>query len=336
VQSFNPASTDMFGYQPDEVIGRNVSMLMPNQDRDQHDGYLENYRQTGKGKILGIGVREIIARHKNGHEFPAELSVGELILGDKRVFIVSMRDITDKKAAGQEIRENEEHYRQVIENAPYAIIVTTRDGAMQFANQAAVDLFGAASADQFMGKDNLILLHPDHHASAMLRRDKILKEQPQNFVARTRIRFDGSEFVNESSASHCVWNGEAAVLIGIRDTRDWVAAEEKLRANEERYGLVANATNDAIWDRNLLTNEAYRSARWWEILGYAEGDILPRIDAMPELIHPDDRDSALQVLRDHIVDHVPFDIEYLVSQKSGAYVWVRTKGQALWDENGKA
>ena len=55
VQSFNPASIDMFGYQPDEVIGRNVSMLMPNPDRNRHDGYLENNRRTGKGKILGVG-----------------------------------------------------------------------------------------------------------------------------------------------------------------------------------------------------------------------------------------------------------------------------------------
>ena len=152
----------------------------------------------------------------------------------------------------------------------------------------------------------------------------------------TIFRFDGSEFISESSGSHCVWNGEAAVLIGIRDVSDRVAAEEKLRASEERYGLVANATNDGIWDWNLLTNEAYRSARWWEILGYAEDEILPRIDAMPELIHPDDCDSSMQALKNHIVDRAPFDTEYRVRQKSGAYIWVRTKGQALWDENGMA
>jgi PAS domain S-box-containing protein len=336
VQSFNPASIDMFGYQADEVIGKNVCMLMPNPDRDKHDGYIENYRETGRGKILGVGVREITALHKDGHEIPAELSVGELIIGGQRIFIGSMRDITERKLADQTNRESEERYRQVIENAPYAIIVTTWDGIMQFANQAAVDLFGADSADQFIGKDNLILLHPDHHANAMTRRDTILQGRILNFVERKRFRFDGSEFISESSGSHCVWNDESAVLIGIRDISDRVATEERLRASEERYGLVANAANDGIWDWNLLTNEAYRSARWWEILGYTENEILPRVDAMAELFHPDDQKLVMLALEDHIKNHIPFDIEYRIRQKSGVYIWVRTKGQALWDENGKA
>jgi len=96
ILSFSAAAEKMFGFVEAEVLGENISMLMPSPDRERHDGYLETYRRTGKPKIIGIG-RVTTARHRDGYTFPIELSVGEAFLGDKRIFTGFIHDITRRQ-----------------------------------------------------------------------------------------------------------------------------------------------------------------------------------------------------------------------------------------------
>lgn len=98
VRSFSPAAERMFEFQADEVIGRNVNILMPSPDKERHDGYLARYLRTGDKRIIGIG-REIRACRKNGTIFSAELAVGELALGEHRIFTGFIRDVTDRVEA---------------------------------------------------------------------------------------------------------------------------------------------------------------------------------------------------------------------------------------------
>lgn len=98
IESFSPAAERMFGYRAGEVIGQNVSMLMPEPYRSQHDGYLARYLSTGEKRIIGIG-RTVIAQHKSGATFPIELAVGEVRTGVGHVFTGFIRDISDRVAA---------------------------------------------------------------------------------------------------------------------------------------------------------------------------------------------------------------------------------------------
>jgi two-component system, LuxR family, sensor kinase FixL len=113
IESFNLAAEQIFGYKAYEVIGRNVSLLMPSPHREQHDTYLGNYLHTGHAKIIGIG-REIVARRKNGTVFPMDLSVSEVRLADRRLFTGFIRDITERKRLEKEILEISEREQRRI------------------------------------------------------------------------------------------------------------------------------------------------------------------------------------------------------------------------------
>ena len=96
ILSFSAAAEKMFGYVETQVLGENVSMLMPSPDRERHDGYLQHYRKTGQRKIIGIG-RVTTARHRDGYTFPIELSIGEAWLGERRIFTGFIHDITQRQ-----------------------------------------------------------------------------------------------------------------------------------------------------------------------------------------------------------------------------------------------
>lgn len=96
IDSVNPAAIDMFGYRENEMVGRNVKMLMPEPYHSEHDAYLEDYNQTHMKKIIGIG-REVEAQTKKGDIFPIELTVSEIKLDDEPLYIGLVRDITERK-----------------------------------------------------------------------------------------------------------------------------------------------------------------------------------------------------------------------------------------------
>ncbi len=96
ILSFSAAAEKMFGYAEAEVVGENVSMLMPSPDRERHDRYLENYRKTGVRKIIGIG-RVTTGRRRDGNTFPMELAVGEAWIEGQRIFTGFIHDVTQRQ-----------------------------------------------------------------------------------------------------------------------------------------------------------------------------------------------------------------------------------------------
>jgi two-component system sensor kinase FixL len=104
IDSVNPAVEKLFGYTAAELIGKNVSILMPAPYRAEHDGYLDNYVRTGKAKVIGIG-REVQGQRKDGTIFPMDLSVGEVLLPSGRLFTGIIRDITPRKELEKKVLE---------------------------------------------------------------------------------------------------------------------------------------------------------------------------------------------------------------------------------------
>ena len=105
VELFNPASERLFGYTADEVVGRNVSMLMPEPYRDEHDGYVARYLETGEAHVIGA-VREVEGLRKDGSTFPFELSLAEVRVDERRLFTGAIHDLTERRRRDAEREES--------------------------------------------------------------------------------------------------------------------------------------------------------------------------------------------------------------------------------------
>lgn len=104
IQSFSLAAERQFGWNRDEVTGRNVSLLMPEPYRTAHDSYLQRYMATGERRIIGIG-RVVVGERKDGTTFPMELAVGEMISGDRRYFTGFVRDLSERQATERRLQD---------------------------------------------------------------------------------------------------------------------------------------------------------------------------------------------------------------------------------------
>jgi two-component system, LuxR family, sensor kinase FixL len=104
ILSFSAAAERLFGYAEAELVGRNVSMLMPGPDRDRHDSYLSHYLTTGERRIIGIG-RVVVGKRRDGSAFPMELAVGEASSAGHRIFTGFIRDLTEQQRSELRMKE---------------------------------------------------------------------------------------------------------------------------------------------------------------------------------------------------------------------------------------
>jgi diguanylate cyclase (GGDEF)-like protein/PAS domain S-box-containing protein len=114
IKTFNPAAEKLFGYSLNEVIGQNVSILMPKPYSHEHDSYIEKYKETRVKKIIGMG-REVVAKHKDGNVFPIRLSVGEAEVDGELIFVGIIHDISEFKQQEQELKEHRDHLQTLVE-----------------------------------------------------------------------------------------------------------------------------------------------------------------------------------------------------------------------------
>lgn len=152
IDSFNPAAERIFGYKAQEVIGRSLTMLMPEPYRSEHDGYIRRYLETGRKKIVGVGGREVVGKRKDATVFPLEISVNEMRAGDRRMFSGVVRDITQRRKAQEDLRK----LSRAVEQSPASVCITDPQGVIEYVNPKFMEVTGYA-LDELIGKKPSIL-----------------------------------------------------------------------------------------------------------------------------------------------------------------------------------
>jgi len=231
IEAFNPAAERLFGYSEAEVLGRNVSVLMPEPYRGEHDGYLARYLSTGEPKIIGRG-REVSGRRKDGSTFLLHLSVGEADVNGERKFTGILHDLTQRVELENRLRTSEARWRSIVESAVDGIVVIDRRGCIEAFNPAAERLFGYSEADVIGKNVNMLMPAPfhDEHDQYLAR---YLDTGQRRIIGIGREviakRRDGSTFPVHLSVGEMAVNGERKFTGILHDLSARIRMEERLR-----------------------------------------------------------------------------------------------------------
>jgi two-component system sensor kinase FixL len=292
IEEFNPAAERLFGYAQAEVLGRNVSMLMPEPYRDEHDGYLQHYNTTGEKRIIGTG-RKVMGRRSDGTMFPLHLTVGDAEVDGERKFTGIIHDLTEQVALEDRLRASEERWRSVVESAVDGIVVIDAKGCIEAFNPAAQRLFGYTDAEVCGRNVNILMPSPYHeehdgYVSHYLRTG----ERKIIGIGRevTGLRRDGTTFPLRLSVAEMQVNGERKFTGILADLTARVQMEQQLREQTSlaRLGEMAaviahEVKNPLAGIRGAVQVIGGRLPKESKDAAVAK-EIINRIDALDELI----------------------------------------------------
>ena len=247
-----------------------------------------------------------------------------------------MRKRTAELASSQHFLES---VNQATPNCIYLYDLSAK--SLVFANRAFEILLGYSTDElQAMGPEFYQqTIHPDDRAKVEDHDHAILQADAADaavFAIEYQVR---------DAAGNCSWlysqsviftkadEGQPAlILVTAVDINDRKQTEAALRKSQKRYKLAVQVSGNGIWDWNLLTDEVYYSPRFKQILGYKDNEMGHHFSTFESRLHPDDHDQILAAMHNHLQQGVPFDVKYRLRTKAGNYLWIYSKGQAIWDE----
>lgn len=191
----NLATYRMFGYEDDQLIGHNISILMPQPYRIKHNGYLENYHKTGIKKVIGT-IRQLYGEKSDGNRFPIELSVSEMNDG---TYVGVIRDVSKIKKLEKEKEEMENHYKQIFDLSMDLICTaSTTDEYMKTVNQTCEKMLGYTQ-EEFLSQPYTHFVHPDDL-------DITVNERKEIAEGKTAFNFENRYITKSGDCKWIAWN----------------------------------------------------------------------------------------------------------------------------------
>ncbi len=222
----------------------------------------------------------------------------------------------------------EARYRRLVELSPDGIFIV-QDDRIVLVNPAAVRLVGAAAPEQLIGQSvfGIFLQEDQRHI-----RDRVAKllsgeSMPADLLIEQKVvRLDGAITDVEVAGTFLDDDEGRAIQLILRDITQRKRTEAALRESEERLSLAFAGAQEGVWDWNLETGAVVYSARWREMLGYAEHEIDPHVSAWERLLHPEDMSRAQQVNEGVVRGERTYEGEFRLLHKAGHYVHVLSRG----------
>ncbi|MFX1427797.1 MAG: PAS domain S-box protein [Promethearchaeota archaeon] len=314
------------GYSKDKLIGTASYNLIHPEDIERVLEYYKKASRKGEGKI------EFRIRHANGHYIWVEVKGKRFIdVNNKLKTLLISREITERKGMEKKLKESEEMYRLISENANDLIRVLNERFEFEYINENVHKRLLGYSIKDLRGKTHLPFLHPEDRRHAIRSTVKNLKKGEGSYQARFKDK-DGNykwyEFAGKIFHNSI---GEKKILSIARDINQRKIAELKLKESEEKYRLISETAYDLI----LVVNKRFKyeyinENAFRQILGYTNKDLLGK--SVLKYVHPDDLSKTTLKLLEGFKQGSG-ESEFRIKHKGGHWVWFEGKGKTFMDSD---
>ena len=351
----NPATTRVFGYDPAELIGKPLTILMPELLRKLHEAGFKRYLATGQRHINWQGT-ELIGLRKNGKEFPVEVSFGELIKDGHRIFTGFLRDITERKQREEALRRSEGYLaeaQKLTHTGSWAVWVPQMENAQREAGQelAVLPRFGWNASYWSKEMYRIFGLDPDPTPPTYMEVVRRLHPEDARYytsVVEQAIR-DRTGFETDyrlllpngttryiHAVGHPVVNasGDVIELVGTAmDVTERKQAEEKIREQEVELRQILDAAPQHLSVLRSDGSHLYINQSSLDFLGLTLEEWQKR--DIRELVHPDDAERVVPERKQALSSGSPLKIEARFLRYDGEYRWLFLYYKPLRDQLGR-
>ncbi|HTY91865.1 MAG TPA: PAS domain S-box protein [Methanocella sp.] len=290
-------------------------------------------------KERGSFTFEAIHYVKDGRELPVELSVNYIISDGREFDFAYIKDITERKQAEKALRESEEKYRELVENANSIILRMDKEGNIVYVNEFAERFFGYSVAE-LVGRNVLGTITPASDSAgidhAALLQDLLQHPEEYRTNLNENVRKNG-EPVWISWTNKAVYkDGDLAWLLCVgNDVTEQKRAEVAQQESDARLRLALDSADAGMWEWDLCTNRDVWSEELWRLYGLQPHCCEPSYAAWLSVIHPDDREMAGRTLREAAGKGIELNFEYRVLDGNGKVRWLMSRGRPLLDAGGR-
>ncbi len=321
----NPSMVNILGYSVEEMIGKSVFSFIDENQAKKTAAHLERRKQ-------GISEeRDAEFIHKNGKKVYLRVRATP-IFNNEGIYegtYAFLADITQRKVAEKKIKESEEKYRHISENAYDLITIFDENFTYEYINEKPyLNLLGY-TADDLIGKTGIDFLHPDEKEKIIEQFKKVITEGSASVFVRLKHKLGHYIWTDTIGTLFFDKDGNRKVIAITRDVTDRITAEEELKKSEVKHRLILEKANDLISILNIdFKHEYINEQAYIKLLGYTKDDLIGQTPFI--FLHPDDTQKVANILREGF-NKGSGESVFRFKCKSGQYKWLESRGTTFFD-----